>query len=319
MRRLQLARQIVDDQVDIAVVAALFLVSTVTARKWAARYVSAGVAGMQDRSSRPVRSPRKTSLPLVKRIVSLRLRKRVGPAEIAQMTGVPASTVHIVLARVGLNRLSRIDKQLGEPARRYEHDCPGSLIHVDVTKFACIPDGGGHRYVGRKQGERNKRSTAGLPRGKDYKPRTGIAFLHTVIDDYSRVAYAEIHSDEKSVTAVGVLERATAWFAEQGVTVERVLSDNGSAYRSHAWRDACAQLGIVPKHTRPYRPQTNGKIERFHRTLANGWAYAQHWFSEAERRTALPRWLHHYNHHRFHSAVQGVPVSRLNNLPGHYN
>ena len=142
--------------------------------------------------------------------------------------------------------------------------------------------------------------------------------MHTVIDDHSRVAYAEIHDDERADTAVGVLLRAVSWFAARGVTVERVLSDNGAAYRSRAWRDACAALGISVKKTRPYRPQTNGKIERFHRTLAEGWAYAQFYPSETERRAALPRWLHFYNHHRLHSAIGAPPITRLNNLPGHH-
>lgn len=137
-----------------------------------------------------------------------------------------------------------------------------------------------------------------------------------MIDDHSRVAYAEICSDEKAATAIGVLRRAVAWFAERGVTVERVLSDNGSAYRSHVWADACAELSIRHKRTRPYRPQTNGKIERFHRTLADGWAYARFYESETERRAALPAWMHFYNHRRHHSAIGAPPISRLNNLPG---
>jgi transposase InsO family protein len=230
-----------------------------------------------------------------------------------------ASTVHVVLVRCRINRLSHIDRVTREPLRRYEHDHAGSLIHVDVTKFGNIPDGGGWRYVGRQQGYRNQAATPGLPRGADYKPRTGTAFLHTVIDDHSRVAYIEVCADEKAATAIGVLHRAVAWFAARAVTVERVLSDNGSAYRSHAWRDACTELGIVHKRTRPYRPQTNGKLERFHRTLADGWAYARHYQSEAERRAALPGWLHFYNHHRAHSAIGGKPpVTRLTNLPGHH-
>ncbi|WP_188757343.1 integrase core domain-containing protein, partial [Microbacterium album] len=184
------------------------------------------------------------------------------------------------------------------------------------TKFGRIPDGGGHRFVGRRLGAQNRRDTPGLPRGKDYKPRTGTGFFHTVIDDHSRVAYVEVHNDEKAATATAVLRRAVAWFAERGVPIERVLSDNGSCYRSFAWRDACAELGITPKRTRPYRPQTNGKIERFHRTLADGWAYARFYDSEAERRAALPGWLHFYNHHRRHSAIGAPPISRLNNLPG---
>ena len=142
------------------------------------------------------------------------------------------------------------------------------------------------------------------------------AFVHTVIDDHSRVAYAEVHDDETAATAVGVLVRAVAWYAARGITVERVLSDNGGAYRSFLWRDTCTELGITPKRTRPYRPQTNGKIERFHRTMADGWAYAHHYHSETERREALPGWLHEYNHHRPHSATGGKPpISRLTNLP----
>ena len=237
------------------------------------------------------------------------------------LLGVPASTVHAVLVRCRINRLSHIDRVTGEPIRRYEHDHPGSLIHVDVTKFGNIPDGGGWRYVGKQQGNRNRIATVdrtGQPR-KNYKPQLGTAYLHTVIDDHSRVAYAEICNDEKAETAIGVLHRAVAWFADRGVTVERVLSDNGSAYRSFAWRDTCAALNITPKRTRPYRPQTNGKIERFHRTLSDGWAYARLYQSEHERRQALPGWIHFYNHHRAHSAIGGLPpISRLTNLPGHH-
>ena len=148
----------------------------------------------------------------------------------------------------------------------------------------------------------------------------GHAFVHTVIDDHSRVGYAEVHDDETAATATAVLRRAVAWFTQRGVTVERVLSDNGSAYRSFLWRDTCAELGITPKRTRPYRPQTNGKIERFHRTLADGWAYARHYTTETERRAALPAWLHAYNHHRPHSACGNQPpFSRLTNLPGQYS
>lgn len=317
--RLRLARLVVESGWTITSAAKMFMVSPRTASKWAHRYRAEGTAGMTDRSSRPHHSPSRTPQGTVKQIVALRWRHRLGPAQIAGRLSIPASTVHAVLVRARINRLWRIDRITGEPIRRYEHESPGSLIHVDVTKFGNIPDGGGHRYVGRQQGARNQRDTPGLPRGADRSPRTGTAFLHTVIDDHSRVAYVEIHADEKADTAVGVLHRAVAWLAERGVSVQRVLSDNGSAYRSHAWRDACDQLGIKPKRTRPYRPQTNGKIERFHRTLADGWAYARHYHSEAERRTELPGWLHFYNHHRTHSAIGNQPpISRLNNLPGHH-
>jgi len=311
---------IVDRGWTYATAAKMFMVAPRTAKKWADRYRHEGVAGMQDRSSRPHRMPTKTPDHVTRQIVRLRWRHRLGPVQIAGRLGLPASTVHAVLVRCRLNRLSRIDRVTGEPLRRYEHDHPGSLIHVDVTKFGNIPDGGGHRFVGRQQGAINKRATPGLPKGNDYKPRTGKAFVHTVIDDHSRVAYAEICADEKAITAAGVLERAVAWFADQGVTVERVLSDNGGCYRSFAWRDTCAALGIVHKRTRPYRPQTNGKIERFHRTLGEGWAYARFYNSEAERRAALPDWLHFYNQHRAHSAIGGKPpISRLTNVPGHHN
>jgi transposase InsO family protein len=318
--RLRLARLVVHDGWTYSMAAKMFMVSPRTAAKWVNRYRTEGPAGMADRSSRPHRSPTRTSEQLKRQIVRLRWRNRLGPVQIAGQLAIPASTVHAVLVRCRINRLSHIDRITGEPIRRYEHDHPGSLIHVDVTKFGNIPDGGGHRFVGRQQGGRNQRATPGLPRGADYRPRTGIAFLHTVIDDHSRVAYVEICDDEKSETAVGVLHRAVAWFAEHGVQVERVLSDNGACYRSFAWRDTCAALNITPKRTRPYRPQTNGKIERFHRNLADGWAYARHYQSNAERQDALPAWLHFYNHHRAHSAIGAQPpIKRLTNLPGHHN
>lgn len=319
--RLRLARLIVEDGWSPSVAAKMFMVSPVTARKWAARFRAEGPAGMVDRSSRPRSMPARTPLPVVKRIVKARWRRRLGPVQIAGELGLPASTVHAVLVRCRMNKLRAIDRATGEPIRRYEHDHPGSLIHVDVTKFGNIPDGGGWRFVGRVQGERNREATATRTKNRNHRhePRLGTAFVHTVIDDHSRVAYAEIRSDEKATTAIDVLERAVAWFAERGVTVERVLSDNGSAYKSHAWRDACAELRIQHKRTRPYRPQTNGKIERFHRTLADGWAYARFYGSEAERRAALPGWLHFYNHHRRHSAIGTPPISKIeNNLPGHH-
>jgi len=318
---LRLAKLIVEDGWSPLVAAKMFMVSTVTARKWAARFRAEGPAGMTDRSSRPRRCPHVTPASVRRQILELRWRHRLGPVQIGGRLGVPASTVHAVLVRAGVNRLTRIDRVTGEPIRRYEHPHPGSMLHVDVTKFGNIPDGGGHRYLGRAAGKQNRKVTAHRT-GKVNKnlsnPLVGTAFLHTVIDDHSRVAYVEICADEKAVTAVGVLERAVAWFGDQGVTVERVLSDNGACYRSFAWRDACQALGIAHKRTRPYRPQTNGKIERFHRTLADGWAYARFYPTETDRRAALPSWIHFYNQHRIHSAIGGVPYSRLNNLPGHH-
>jgi transposase InsO family protein len=256
-QRLRLARAVVEDGWTISYAAAVFQVAWPTAKRWAERYEQAGEAGMADRSSRPHRCPHRTPRPLVRRIVHLRWRHRLGPVEIAGRLGVPASTVYAVLRRCRINRLSHIDRRTGEPARRYEHDRPGALLHVDVKKLGNIPDGGGWRYVGRRQGERHRAATPGKPRNRHRNPLLGTAFVHTVLDDHSRVAYAEIHDDETSATAIGVLRRAVAWFAARGVTVERVLTDNGAPYRSNAWRQACGELGIRPKRTRPYRPQTN--------------------------------------------------------------
>jgi transposase InsO family protein len=321
--RLRLARLIVEQGWSCVTAARMFMVSPRTAKKWADRYRAEGPAGMVDRSSRPHRQPTRTSPVLTRQIVRLRWRHRLGPVQIGGRLGMPASTVHAVLVRCRINRLSRIDRVTAEPLRRYEHDHPGAMLHVDVTKFGNIPDGGGWRYVGKFQGDRNRAATVartGTPRSATHEPLLGTCYLHTVIDDHSRVAYAEICADEKAVTAIGVLHRAVAWFADRRVSVERVLSDNGPAYKSHAWRQACNQLGIVHKRTRPYRPQTNGKIERFHRTLSDGWAYVRLYTSEAERRAALPGWLHFYNHHRPHSAVGGQPpINRLTNLPRHHN
>lgn len=320
-QRLRLARKIVDDGWSVSAAADYFRVSYPTAAKWARRYIELGAEGMADRSSRPHSHPNRTSQQLVKKIVHLRIKKRLGPVQIAGRLDMPASTVHAVLVRCHLNRLSHVDVKTGEPARRYEHETPGSLIHVDVKKLGNIPDGGGWRVVGRQQGERNRSATSGKERSKHRGVLMRHAFVHTVIDDHSRVAYAEIHDDETAATAIGVLRRAVSWFADRGVNVERVLSDNGSAYKSHAWRDACLELGVKAKKTRPYRPQTNGKIERFHRTLAEGWAFSRHYNSESARRAALPAWLHFYNHHRPHTAIGKLPpISRIsNNLAGHYS
>jgi transposase InsO family protein len=313
--RLRLARLIVDDGWPTARAAERFQVAWPTAKRWAERYRQLGAAGMQDRPSRPHRSPRKTPQPLVRKIVHVRWKRRLGPVGIAGELGVPASTVHAVLVRCRINRLAHVDRITGEPVRRYEHDQPGDLLHVDVKKLGNIPDGGGWRYLGRKAGNVNRHR-----HDPAASPQIGTAFVHTVLDDHSRVAYAEIHNDETAVTAIGVLRRAVAWYAKRGVNTRRVLSDNGSAYRSHAWRDACTELGITPKRTRPYRPQTNGKIERFHRTMTAGWAFRRLYLSESSRRRALPAWLHEYNHHRLHTAIgKAPPITRLTNVPGHYS
>lgn len=318
--RLRVARLVVEDGWPVARAAERFNVSWPTAKRWAHRYEVFGEAGMQDLSSRPRRSPNRTSVKRERRIIAVRLHRRLGPVQIATVLQMPASTIHAVLRRHRLHRLSHVDRWTGQPARRYEHPHPGSMIHVDVKKLGNIPNGGGWRSVGRVQGNRNRQQMRGIkPRGAHRNPRMGHAFVHTVIDDYSRVAYAEIHDDETGATAVGVLRRATAWFAAHGVTVERVLSDNGSAYRSKQWAAACKDLHITAKKTRPYRPQTNGKIERFHRTMGQEWALGPVYHSEQQRRDALPAWLDHYNRIRLHTAIgKTPPLSRLHptNVPG---
>jgi len=320
--RLKIARLIVEEGWSIPRAAERYDVSWRTAKKWADRYRAEGLAGMNDRSSRPHRQPNRTPQLMVRKIVHLRWKQRLGPVEIGDRLGVPASTVHAVLVRCRINRLTHLDRATGEPIRRYEHEHPGDLIHVDVKKLGRVPDGGGWRYVGRLQGSKNKSATVertGAPRNKWSNPLIGTCYLHTVIDDHSRVAYVEARHDETKETATDVLRNAVAWFADRGVSIQRVLSDNGSCYRSHLWRETCTDLGITPKKTRPYRPQTNGKIERFHRTLAEGWAFKKFYNSESARLAALPAWVHEYNHHRPHSAIgKATPITRLNNLAGHH-
>jgi transposase InsO family protein len=319
IQRLRLARLVVDEEWPISQAAEWFHVSWPTAKRWADRYRRLGPAGMNDASSRPRCSPHLTPAPVIRKIVHLRWKQRLGPVQIADRVGVAPSTVHKVLVRCRLNRLTHVDRATGEPIRRYEHDHPGAMIHVDVKKLGNIPTGGGWRYVGRTQGRRNRQATVDKPRNQWRNAKMGTCYVHTVLDDHSRVAYAEIHDDETAATAAAVLVRAVAWFAVRGVHVERVLSDNGSCYRSHLWRDACADLGITHKRTRPYRPQTNGKIERFHRTMADGWAFKKLYNTESARRAALPAWLHFYNHHRPHTAIgRSAPITRLTNVTDQY-
>ncbi len=202
----------------------------------------------------------------MRKIVHLRWKQRLGPVEIAARVGCAPSTAHRVLVRCRINRLAHVDRATGEPVRRYEHPHPGDLLHVDVKKLGNIPDGGGWRFVGRARGDRNRAATPGKPRNRHHNPKMGTAFVHTVLDDRSRVAYAEIHDDETAATATAVLRRAVAWFAAREVTVSRVLSDNGSAYCSHLWRDTCAELaitrnGLAPTGRRP-TARSNGSTAR---------------------------------------------------------
>jgi transposase InsO family protein len=259
--RLRLARLIVDQGWSPARAAERYDVSWRTASKWAARYRAGGEAGMADRTSRPRHQPHRTPAPVVRKIVHLHRKRRWGPVAIADELGLAASTVHAVRVRCRLNRLSHLDRITGEAVRRYEYPPPGDMLHVDVKKLGNVPDGGGRRYLGRQAGDRNRAATAGKPRNKHHNPLIGTAFVHTVIDDHSRVAYAEIHNDETAATATSVLRNATTGFAARGVSTRRVLSDNGSAYQSHLWRDTCAELGIRREEDPPL-PATNQRQDR---------------------------------------------------------
>ncbi|MFE5406988.1 IS481 family transposase [Streptomyces sp. NPDC056580] len=305
--RLRLARCVVEDGWPLRRAAERFQVSPTTAQRWADRYRLLGEAGMSDRSSRPHTSPRQTPTRTERRIIKVRVLRRWGPARIAHLLRLVPSTVHRVLTRYRLARLTHLDRATDRVIRRYERDRPGELVHVDIKKLGNIPDGAGHKTLGRQAGRKNRTNV-------------GYGYLHTAVDDHSRLAYSEIHADEKKETATSFWKRAHAFFTECEITVERVLTDNGACYRSRHWRDALAAAGITHKRTRPYRPQTNGKVERFNRTLLEEWAYGRPYRSEQERREAFPEWLHAYNHHRGHTALKGQPpASRVPNLTGQYS
>ncbi|ALO92410.1 Integrase, catalytic region [Streptomyces hygroscopicus subsp. limoneus] len=304
--RLRLARCVVEDGWPLRRAAERFQVSPTTAQRWAERYRQFGEAGMSDHSSRPRTSPRRTPTRTERRIIKVRVLRRWGPARIAHLLHLVPSTVHRVLTRYRLARLAHLDRATGRVIRRYERDRPGELVHVDTKKLGNIPDGGGHKVLGRQAGRKTRANA-------------GYSYLHTAVDDHSRLAYSEIHTDERKETATGFWTRAQAFFTGCGITVERVLTDNGACYRSRDWRNLLAAAGITHKRTRPYRPQTNGKVERFNRTLLDEWAYARPYRSEQERRDAFPAWLHTYNHHRGHTALKGQPpASRVPNLTGQY-
>jgi transposase InsO family protein len=274
---------------------------------------------MTDRSSRPQSSPHRTPTRTERRIIKVRVLRRWGPARIAFHLRLVPSTVHRVLVRYRLARLAHLDRATALPVRRYERATPGELVHVDIKKLGTIPDGGGHRAVGRQAGQRHRTRTPGKTLDGNGNSHVGYSYLHNAVDDHSRLAYSEILPDEKKDTAVAFWRRAQAFFAAHGITVERVLTDNGSCYKSRLWRDALTDAGVIHTRTRPYRPQTNGKVERFNRTLLDEWAYARPYHCETDRREALPRWLHTYNHHRGHTALAGLPpASRVPNLSGQY-
>ena len=291
---------------SIEATAGRFQVDAKTVRKWRDRFVAEGEAGLVDRSSRPHHSPNRTPRRLRRRVIELRRRRRWGADHIGHEVGLSSSTVQSILRDAGLARLDRGDRATDrEPVRRYQRDRPGELVHVDVKKLSGIPDGGGWRIHGRGHAPTKQRSTI------------GYRFLHTVIDDRSRVAYSEILNDEQGATAAAFWHRAHRWFAEHGIRIERAITDNGSCYRSFAWRDALANTGVAHKRTRPYRPQTNGKVERFHRILLEEWAYIRDWRSDQERRVAYDGFMHFYNHHRSHGALGWhTPIAILTRLNG---
>jgi transposase InsO family protein len=291
--------------------------SRATGYKWLKRFREEGVAGLVDRSSRAHRQPRRTSRDVEAQIVRLRQERKLGPARIGPLLGLAPSTVHAVLTRHGLHRLAWMDRPTGQLIRRYERDRPGELVHVDVKKLGHIRDGGGWWEHG-QDSEQRRHARAEVAAGR----RVGYDFVHCAVDDHSRLAYAEIHSDEKAVTCAGFLLRAAAHFRNLGIErIERVMTDNAKAYRlGRAWHDALTELGAEPRFTRTYRPQTNGKAERFNRTLADEWAYVRPFASSKERTAALPGWLHTYNHHRTHTSLGGIPpISRVSNATGHYS
>jgi transposase InsO family protein len=283
-------------------------VSVRCARKWVGRYRLEGEAGLGDRSSAPRRVANRTPADRVAVIVSLR-RLRMTAAEIAETLQMPLSTVSVVLRRNGMGRLGRIG--LEQPCR-YERSRPGELVHLDIKKLGRI-DTVGHRISGSRASQ-HKLTVNGRRRGA-----SGWEYVHVAIDDYSRLAYVEVLDDERATTAAGFLRRAVAFFARYGITVERVLTDNGSAYRSTIHALSCKTLRIRHLRSRPYRPQTNGKAERFIRTLLNSWAYAAIYGSSNERTRALDGWLWHYNHRRRHSALGHRPPISRTNLLGSYS
>jgi transposase InsO family protein len=291
---------------SVAHVAAEMGLSRATAYKWWRRWREEGEAGLIDRPSRAHRCPHRVAAQVEAEIARLRQTLKLGPLRIGARLGVPASTVHRVLVRLGLNQLRWLDRPTGRVIRRYERETPGELVHVDIKKLGRIPDGGGWRVLGVQTSN-----------GSRHHKGAGYAFIHSAVDDHSRLAYSEILENERQTTCAEFWRRADRWFEAHGIRVQRVLTDNGPGYRSRVFT---AALGATTHgFTRPYRPQTNGKVERFNRTLLEEWAYVRPYESEQERTAALADWLHAYNHHRHHTAIGGPPIGRVNNRAGQYS
>ncbi len=305
--RLLLVTRVEQQGRPVAHVADELGVSRATGYKWLARWRKFGLPGLLDRPSRPHSCPRRTPAAVEAEVCKLRRIRKLGPRRIAAILGLAASTVYAVLRRHSLHRLTALDRPTPVPIRRYERARPGDLVHIDVKKLGRIPDGGGWRMGSR----------ADFP---DRRRQIGYEFVHSAVDDHSRLAYSEIHADEKADTCAGFLDRALAYFTDHNAPVSEVITDNAWSYRhGRRWHERLAAEGIRHRFIRPYRPQTNGKVERFNRTLLEEWAYAAVFTSSRDRAAALPAWLHTYNHHRSHTALDGQPpISRVNDLPGHY-
>jgi transposase InsO family protein len=314
-KRRLVCRRVVELEWTVTEAAEAAEVSVRCARKWVGRYLAEGEAGLLDRCSAPHVVANRTDDQRVEAIAALR-RLRFTGAEIAELLGMALSTVSGILTRIGMGKLGRLGL---DPAQRYEKERPGELIHIDVKKLGRIDGGAGKRITGVKRNPKRTRvDAAGVERKV-----IGWEYVHVAIDDCTRLAYAEVLPDEKATTVIAFLRRAVAFFRRHGITVERLLTDNGSAYRSALHAIACRTLGIRHLRTRPYRPQTNGKAERFTRTMLAGWAYGAIYRSSTERSTTLDGWLWHYNHQRRHSALgHKPPIARLNertNLLGTYS
>ena len=313
-------RELLIDRVEVAgwslsTAAEAAGISERTARKWLGRYRAEGSQGLLDRSSAPATVANRTDEGRVQAIAALR-RLRMTAAEIAEVLGMALSTVSAILTRIGMGRLGRLGL---EPAQRYERQRPGELLHIDVKKLGRIHDGAGHRITHKRGRYTGMRTDAeGVRRNT-----VGWEYVHIAIDDATRLAYVEVLSDEKATSAIAFLARAVKHYASYGIRVEALITDNGSAYRSTVHAIACRSLGIRHLRTRPYRPQTNGKAERFIRTLLGGWAYGAVYRNSTERTAALAGWIDFYNRRRPHGALSHKPpiarLHELNNLPGSYN
>jgi transposase InsO family protein len=309
-QRRRMVLRVLEQGWSIKAAAAAAETSSRTCGKWVARYRACREFGLLDPSSAPHVVANRTCERRIEAIAALRRLRFTGP-EIAELLQMPLSTVSGILTRIGMGRLGRLGL---EPAERYERERPGELIHIDVKKLGRIHGGAGHRMTGRRHYNRTYIDAAGRRRYT-----VGYDYVHVAIDDCTRLAYAEALPDEKASTAVAFLARALEFFARHGITVERVLTDNGSPYRSAIHAIACRALGVRHLRTRPRRPQTNGKAERFIRTMLAGWAYGALYGTNRERTAALDGWLWRYNHHRRHAALgRQPPITRLNNLLGSY-